>query len=859
MNIIELTKIKLHLTILKRSLINSVYYILIMCSRLFLGSLSLFLLLLFTNVDVTAQNKILQGVIRDRQSDEHIPFVSIISKNNGSGSLTDSAGNFSIAIRDYPPDTLLITSVGYKPVAFIVPQRFDSTFITIQMDIAPVGKEAIVKVKFNRALWFWNRIQKNKYKHDRSDLQSFSYEVYNKLELDLVNINKEKLSNSKLLKPFNVIFDFVDTSEDKPYLPVFLTETISDYYFQRTPRKVKEIIKASKTNGVDNESITKLLGATYQNVNVYNNTIPVFDKQFISPLHDKGDNYYTFKLLDTQYINNKRLVHLSFKPKRKGENTFDGDCWIHDTTYAVQKITLRPSVSANLNFVKDLTLIQEFKLLDDTTWFLAKDKFVADIALLGNSKGNFKGRKTTTYRNILLNSDSIQNVVANNKKAEEVTVLPSSELKEDDYWTVNRHESLNANEQGVYKMIDTIQNLPAFKKYYNSLYFLTTGLKYIGNYEIGPWYNWISANSWEGTRLRFDLGTNYKFSKQYYLHGYMAYGFKDQALKGKADIFYLPSKHPRFYLYAAYTKDLDNGQQYYDEISTDNIFSLAIRKEGVPVKFQRIEEKRLEVFKEINSGFSFLFSAVSKQYEPLRNLPDKSFFENNIPGEALNNFETSVKIKYAYLEKFLESTFLRSSLGSDYPIAELKYSKGWANVLQSSYNYHKVNFTVHDYINLPPFGNLYYNFFGGKVFGTLPFQLLEVHPGNEIYYYNKYAFNMMNRFEFISDRYAGFNIEHNVGSGLFKYVPLTRKLKFRQFWSVKGVTGSLSDANKNLNFVGTNQFQSLDGKTYVEVGTGVDNIFKVLRFDFVWRVLPQPLPKDQNRRFGIFGSFRLAF
>jgi hypothetical protein len=162
-------------------------------------------------------------------------------------------------------------------------------------------------------------------------------------------------------------------------------------------------------------------------------------------------------------------------------------------------------------------------------------------------------------------------------------------------------------------------------------------------------------------------------------------------------------------------------------------------------------------------------------------------------------------------------------------------------------------------MSVAPYGNFYYNFFAGRAFGTLPYTLLEVHPGNEIYYYNKYAFNMMNRFEYISDKYSGFNFEHNVGNGLFRYIPLTRKLKLRQFWSAKGVWGNLSEENIKLNFVGTQTFQSLNNKMYMELGTGVDNIFKVLRLDFVWRVLPQPLPKEQNKRFGIFGSFRVAF
>jgi hypothetical protein len=824
-------------------------------TRLFVG-----VLLVLVSAQVFAQGKVLRGVVKDMQSDEPIPFASVVLKNGGQGTLSDSAGTFILNFNTLLPDTLQITSVGYKPIAINIPPFNESTSVTILMTIAPVGNEAVVKVKFNRALWFWNKIQANKQKHDPSVYKSFSYEVYNKLELDLININKEKLSNNRLLKPFNFIFDNVDTTEDKPFLPVFLTETISDFYLQHSPRKTKEIIKASKTNGVNNESVTKMLGATYQNVNVYNNFLPVFDKQFISPLHDKGDNYYNFKLLDTQYLNNKRLIHLRFIPKRKGESTFEGDCWVHDSTYAIQKITLRPSADANINFIQNLTMIQEYRLINDTTWFLAKDKFVVDVSPLENSKGGFKGRKTSTYKNVVLNDPSIEEFLKKNKKQEEVEVAANSELHAEEFWSNSRHEELSRNEKNIYKMIDSIQSSPAYKKYYNTIYFLSTGLKDVGNYEIGPWYNWISANSLEGTRLRFDLATNTIFDKKIRLHGYLAYGFLDKTYKGKADVFYLPRKNnPRTYFYASYLQDLDQGQQYYDEISTDNVFSLAIRKIGVPIKFQFVKEKRFEAFQELNNGLSFLLAVTSKQIDPLRNLPEKDFFNKNITGDPLNSFETSIRLRYAYLEKFIESTFYRTSLGSTLPIVELKYTKGWSGVLKSSYNYSKINASVSDYMSVAPYGNFYYNFFAGRVFGTLPYTLLEVHPGNEIYYYNKYAFNMMNRFEYISDKYSGFNFEHNIGNGLFRYIPVTRKLKLRQFWSAKGVWGNLSEENKKLNFVGTHTFQSLNNKMYMELGTGVDNIFKVLRLDLVWRVLPQPLPKEQNKRFGIFGSFRVSF
>jgi hypothetical protein len=133
----------------------------------------------------------------------------------------------------------------------------------------------------------------------------------------------------------------------------------------------------------------------------------------------------------------------------------------------------------------------------------------------------------------------------------------------------------------------------------------------------------------------------------------------------------------------------------------------------------------------------------------------------------------------------------------------------------------------------------------------------------------------MNRFEYISDRYAGINFEHNVGNGMFRLIKPTRSLKLRQFWTAKLLWGNLSDANKKLNYTdqyydestmkfntetgtGWFPFQTLGDKTYMELGTGVDNIFKVLRIDLIWRVLPSD-PAPATKRFGVFGSFKIQF
>ena len=323
-----------------------------------------------------------------------------------------------------------------------------------------------------------------------------------------------------------------------------------------------------------------------------------------------------------------------------------------------------------------------------------------------------------------------------------------------------------------------------------------------------------------------------------------------------AEAFFLPNKDPRTYFYAAYTNDLDWGQNYYGEVSQDNIFSLAIRKQGIPVKNIKVEEKRLEFFKEVLPWMSNRLTVIHKSTLPLRNLVPLDSFRATASGDPMTTFEVSLKLRFAWLERFLESQFYRTSLGSAYPIGEINISRGFAGVLRSSYNYTKLSASISDNFKIPPFGNISWYVYGGKTFGTLPYTLLDIAPGNELYYYNKYAFNMMNRWEFIHDKYAGINIEHNIGNGIFRLFP---KLRLRQFLTAKTLWGSLSPANRALNFKQGYTFQTLNGNTYLELGTGVDNIFKVLRIDFVWRVLPSSLPKEGDKSFGVFGSFRVAF
>src|SRR6218665_1079868 len=316
-----------------------------------------FIFLLLCGTHVFGQQKWLSITLKDAHSDEPVIFASVIFTNTGIGKLTDSSGTFLFSSSAWPSDSVRISCVGYQTTTVAINSSKDSLALSIAMQPGKFLEGAVVKATVNKGLFVWKKIVQHKPENDRYRFSNFSYELYNKLELDIKNINVNKIVKLKPLRAAGeIIKENIDSSEGIKYLPTYLTETISDYYYQKKPLKRREVIKASNTNGINNESVVKYLGGMDQNVNVYNNFITVFNLQFVSPASDNGDLYYNYKVIDTQLIHNQRYFHLVFAPRRAGTNTFEGDCWVHVGSFAIQKMNLRLGKMANVNYVDKLSL-----------------------------------------------------------------------------------------------------------------------------------------------------------------------------------------------------------------------------------------------------------------------------------------------------------------------------------------------------------------------------------------------------------------------------------------------------------------------------------------------------------------------
>ncbi len=818
----------------------------------------------FISLQAFCQPLSISGKIIDGHTKEPISFASVYFARSGSGKTSDSSGNFSFFFNNFTKDTLIVSYIGFELYKMPVSYLQNDKPLIIQLERGGLKNEVIVKAKFNKGLYLWKKIMSKKKQYNRYELTNYAYEADNKLEVDIKNFNADRVKKFFILKSFGFIFDNIDSiSEKAPFLPFYLTETISDYAYQKKPNKTSETIKAGNMKGIKYESVSKYLGVMNQNVNIYNNYVNVIDKDFISPFHDNGDFYYNFYVPDTQVVSGKKVYHFVFRPKRVGENTFEGDAWVQEQTYQIQKVSLHLGKDANINFIDQISIFQEFTSVNDSVYFLKRDKFFADFRTLGKNSMTLIGRKSTSYENIVINSDSITRLFSNQNIEEVVKTEKGYNLKSDSVWNTIRHDTLSKNEKAIYASIDKLLAMPEYQKLETNLKFLAGGYRNVGNFEIGPWFYWISGNQWEGTRFRFDLGTNKGFHKNIYLHGYLAYGTKDKKFKGQAEAYWIVKRAPkRVRLHASYSYDVDNGINQIGDVSQDNIFSIAVRKPNTNRKFIQLEDTRFEVFNELGKGFSTEWFVIHRQYTPLQNLPPKSSFPAS-NGTPLTSFELAVKFRFAYLERFIETDYNRYTLGTKYPIVEAMFIKGIPGVFNSAYNYTKYGVSVKDFVKISPLGTLSYRVYAAKIDHALPYTFLENHPGNDLYYYNAGTYNLMKRFEYLSDKYAGVNVEHNIGSGLFRFIPVTRKLKWRQFWNVKALWGSLSDKNITINKVGVvpyfPTFKTLNSRNYIEVGTGIDNIFRFLRFDFVWLVSPTPLPAEKSSRFGVFGSFQLQF
>lgn len=829
------------------------------CNKILIHLYCMLMLFLASGISVHCQaqdaTKIM-GIVRDAQTGDTLPFVSVYFQNTQIGTTTGFDGHFALESRK-ATDTLVASYIGYVSAAVPI-QR--NRFQTIDINLEPVKYElegVVIRPGENPAEVLLRKIIDHKPQNDPDKIETFKCKAYTKMQFDVNNLS-DKFQNRKILEPFKFVFEQIDTSvvNGKVYLPVMISETFSELYFRKSPRVRKEIIKASQISGVDNPTVSQFVGNMAQDVKVYDNFINLFQKNFVSPISSLGLLYYKYYLIDSTFLDNNWCYNIMFKPRRKQELAFTGNLWVHDTTFAIKKLEMRMQGDANLNFVNDMVIAQEFAQAATGRWMLTREQTIADFNVIVDSKitMGFFGTRTVVYSGYDFSPVRDEKIYS---MPNNIIVLEDANRKSDDFWKKSRPEELTRRESAVYRLSDTLKQMPLFRTYVDVIKMIATGYYVKGNFEWGPYASTYSFNQIEGSRIRLGGRTSNEFSTRLMLNGYLAYGTRDQKLKYNAGFMYMLGKKPDRIFSGSYTYDVEQLGMAEGAFRQDFILNSIFRRNPQD-KLSLVSQYKGAYKHEWFTGLSNTFTLTNRQISTLKgagiNLYDP-VTHDYVLTEHITTTEFSIDMHYGYREKVLAGEFERVVVSSPYPVFNLRYSIGIKGLLDGEYKYTSLSFNTSQWFSFLSAGWLKYTVEGGKTWGTLPYPLLKILPGNETFYHDDYAFNLMNYYEFIADEYVSYHIIYHMGGLFLNRIPAIRKLKWREVAQFKGAFGRTVSDNKLYNDLPAGAY--FITKPYMEAGVGIENIFRFLRIDAVWRLSYNDHPNIKP--FGLMFSMNFDF
>ncbi|GAA4965400.1 DUF5686 family protein [Algibacter aquimarinus] len=823
----------------------------------------------FGALSVLSQTKV-SGYVFD-EFNEPVSFANVLFQGSTQGTITDENGKFYLE-SDETWDALTVSFIGYETLNIPLLKKVNYNLkFTLKEEAGQLDEVLIVSgkqsKKNNPAIDLLRKIWANKRSNGLKQFNQYEYDKYEKVEFDINTIDSA-LIKSKLFRGMEFVFEQVDTSRvtGKTYLPMFINEAATKVYGDNLLNKEKEDLKGNKNSGFsDNQVIIDFVDDLYSDFNVYDNYLQFFDKSFVSPLSRTGINTYNYVLSDSAYIDNKWCYNIIYYPRRKNELTFKGDFWVADTTYAIKDINLQASKSANINWVKDIYIEQEFEVLNDSLFLVKRDYMMSDFAFSKKEKSRgIYGKRTTLYNNYKFD-------IGKDKKFYDQEVYNYDKDvydRDDKFWAENRLEELNQDEKGVYKMLDTLKTVKKFKRLYNLGSILSSGYIEFNTLPLdyGPIFSTFGFNEVEGLRLRTGGRTYFGRNDLWRIEGFLAYGFRDDKFKYGISGKWLLDKKSRLIISGGNRRDVEQiGASL--TTSTDvlgrSLASSAVVGTGANDKLTTINLTSLAI--EAEPWRNVIFR-LGGNYRTLESASPTFSLDYNTPTgieSEVKQFETSLSVSYFPKRKMTGFGVERLTANDDFARLFAQVSKGDRTVFNSDFDYTKVQFSYIQPWQVGGFGRLTTTIEAGKTFGEVPLGLLSVIPGNQTYFSIYNTFSQLDFYEFVSDTYTSFHFEHNFNGRLFSRIPFLRKLNLREILSIRGVWGEISDANIALNT--TNNPNSIpliapSKNPYYEYSLGIGNIFKVFRIDFNFRGnYKDDILNPDARKFGITGSFGFYF
>lgn len=813
---------------------------------------------------------IVRGTVRDAVSGDPMPFVSVSIKGTTTGTTTDVKGNYELQTSE-DASRVQFTFVGYvTELRTITPGQAQTVNVSLKEDKRTLD-EVVIKPKKekyrnknNPAVELIRQVVAHKKQNRMEHYDYVSYQEYEKMQMAISN-TPESIKKNPLFKKYKFVLDNVDTTRftGKALLPLYLEENISEKYFRRDPEKKKVVITGTKHVNFDdrfinNESISTYMKHLYQDVDLYENNVYVVTNSFLSPIADMAPTFYKYYITDTVSADGIKLVELSFFPRNKNDLLFQGKLYVTlDGNYGVQKAELGVSKDINLNWVTSLDLTLDFERSADGRYHPSRTNLLVNFGLFQGKKGLF-GERTITLRNFNM-SQPIPDSVFKGPETERAT---NSLAHSENYWLENRPDSLTQVEANTYRNMDSLNNMPSFKRLLSWGTLVLAGYKDVGPVEVGPVSTFYSFNPVEGFRLRLGGRTTTHFSKRYYTEAYGAYGFKDERWK-----FFLSGTYsinnksiytyPLNYFRASFQRETSIPGQDLQFVQEDN-FLLSFKR-GVNDKWMYNDIFKMEYVYEFGDHMGVRVQFKNHKQEAAGGL---SFINAERAGAALDTLKTytvsefGLEWRWAPHEQFFQRKLYRTPIPNAYPIITARFNMGLKDLFGGQYNYQALRLNLYKRFYLSQLGLADIVVGGGYIFGKVPYPLLDIAKANQTYAYQLQAYSLMNFLEFVSDRYVSLNVDYHMYGFLFNKVPLLKALKLREVATFKMLYGGVRAENRPENDPSLFRFPvdqngrpttySLEQQPYMEVSVGIENILNLFRIDVVKRLSYLDHPNVSN-------------
>ena len=801
------------------------------------------IILLFT-VHLQSQTTEIFGRVYDARTQEPAPFVNVKFNGQLQGTSTDDKGIYRIRTT-LKADSIIFSFIGYKRYAKKI--RFGKyQEVNVELEEGGISLNEVTikagkrkRVVDTTANYVYYRVVENKSNNKVDQANTYHYNEYTKLLTSLLN-EPPKFLRWRIFRPFQFLFDNIDYTEDSSkFIPGLMKESVAEVYYRKEPKEYKRTVVADILTGVDNQSLNTSTDYYMANIETYDNVFVIAGKSFQSPFAPGAIILYRYYLTDTVRAAGRTSYKLHFVSKNKEDIALKGFAWIDSATWAIKTFKFRPNEKANINFIADYTVLQNFIYLKDQ-WIKQSETLQA-VGSLNRKKNKFALliQKTYERKNIEIDIDLPDSVFAGK---DEVVYDDSARTLARPRLDSLRFSPLTPQEKLVYVFSDSLPKMRAYKQWYYTINVLTTAMFRIPNIngpiEFGRFYKFVSKNNVEGIRLRLGMRTTKHFSESLYLEGHTAYGLKDRDVKYSGTVRIFPKTKSRKWnaFQFMYKYDMEILGQENLFVTFDNVISL-LRKNSVQ-RILKVRQANVQWDKDWFNGFSTMMAFDKRTYYNEPGVfdfarPDKD--GNMIPVPRFSTSELWVDFRYAYKEQtYVAYGYRYFQRITKYPQFNFRVTGGIKGLLEGEHNYLKLNAMMYHRLSSPA-GYTRYTIKAGYMVGSIPYPTSFIYSGGLggiLYDYTTY--NLMREFEFIADKYVSVWVDHHFDGFFLNKIPGIKRLQLREFITFKALIGDFSKKNNDVLMVPAG-FKTLSYIPYIEAGFGIENIFKIFRVDLLFR------------------------